>query len=57
MSIKKYLRLGSRKRIPTEDNTIGRMWTNGMSYLHETRMKKSGMLRTLGDSDCVMTSM
>jgi hypothetical protein len=50
-SITNYLHLGSRKIISTRDNTITPMWTNGMSYLYETQMKKSGMFWIMVDID------
>jgi hypothetical protein len=56
-SIKNCRHLGSRKRIPAGDNTIMPIWTNGMSCLHEIRMKKSEMLWTTRDIDDGMTSM
>jgi hypothetical protein len=56
-SIRNCLCLGSRKRIRTGDNIIRRMWTDGMSCLHEIRMKKNGMRRTMGGIDGGLTSM
>jgi hypothetical protein len=46
---KKLSAIGFKKRILAGDNTITPMWTNGMSCLHDNRMKKSGMLWTTGD--------
>jgi hypothetical protein len=43
--------LGSRKRKPTGDNTIRCMWTDEMSCLHETQMKKSEKQRIMGGID------
>jgi hypothetical protein len=57
ISFKDCPRLDSRKEIPTGDNFIMRIWTNGMSCLHETQMKKNGMRRTMGGIDGGSTSM
>jgi hypothetical protein len=49
--------LGSRKKIPTRDNIIRRMWTDRMSCLYEIHMKKSEIRRTIGGIDSGSTSM